>query len=157
MKPNIGVPEKNLKAGAAHLSAILSNEMVLYIKSRKFHWNVAGESFMEYHKVFEAQYKQLEESIDEIAERIGKMGQKTIGTMQEFSKQASLKEGPGKYPSSKDMLRELLADHEAVIIQLRVAIEDCSEKLKDVSGADFLTNLMEEHETMAWVLRRYLS
>jgi starvation-inducible DNA-binding protein len=36
---------------------------------------------MEIHKLFENQYKQLEESIDEIAERINK--RKTIGTMAE--------------------------------------------------------------------------
>jgi starvation-inducible DNA-binding protein len=47
--------------------------MTLYIKTRKFHWNVCGESFMEIHKLFENQYKQLEESIDEIAERINKL------------------------------------------------------------------------------------
>jgi starvation-inducible DNA-binding protein len=86
MKINIGLTEKNLKASVDILSAVLANEMTLYIKTRKFHWNVAGESFMELHKLFEAQYTQLEESIDGIAERIGKLGHKTIGTMQEFSK-----------------------------------------------------------------------
>jgi starvation-inducible DNA-binding protein len=40
---------------------------------------------MEIHKLFENQYKQLEESIDEIAERINKLGRKTIGTMSSFT------------------------------------------------------------------------
>lgn len=59
---------------------------------------------MELHKLFETQYTQLEVSIDVIAERIGKLGHKTIGTMQEFSKLSSIKESPGKYASSKDLL-----------------------------------------------------
>ena len=84
MKPNIGISEKNLKIIAELLGVILANEMVLYIKTRKAHWNVSGESFMELHKLFEAQYTQLEESIDEVAERIGKLGHKTTGTMQDF-------------------------------------------------------------------------
>ncbi len=157
MKPNIGISEKNLKSSAELLSTVLANEMTLYIKTRKFHWNVTGESFMELHKLFEYQYKQLEESIDEIAERIGKLGHKTIGTMQEFSKQSTIKENPGKYSSSKDSLKELLEDHETVIIQLRKDIDDCSEKNKDAGTADYLTGLMEQHETIAWILRRYLN
>src|SRR6202008_4582880 len=131
MKPQIGISEKNLTRVNELLSAGLSNEMTLYIKTRKAHWNVTGESFMELHKLFENQYKQLEESIDEIAERIGKLGDKTIGTMQEYSKLATIKEAPGKYPSSKEMIKELLKDHETVIIQLRKDIDECTEKYKD--------------------------
>lgn len=157
MKPNIGISEKNLKNSASLLSLVLANEMSLYIKTRKSHWNVTGQSFMELHKLFEEQYKGLEEAIDEIAERIGKLGQKTIGTMNEFSKLSSIKEQPGKYFSSKDMLKELLKDHETVIIQLRKDVDDCTNKYKDVGTADFLTGLMEHHETTAWVLRRYLN
>ena len=157
MKPNIGISEKNLKNSVELLSAVLANEMTLYIKTRKFHWNVSGESFMELHKLFENQYKQLEESIDEIAERIGKLGHKTIGTMQEFSKLSSIKEYPGKYASSKDLLTELLKDHENVIIQLRKNVEESTEKNKDAGTADYFTGLMEQHETIAWTLRRYLN
>jgi starvation-inducible DNA-binding protein len=157
MKPDIGITEKHLNNSADILSIILSNEMTLYIKTRKFHWNVSGENFMELHKLFEGQYKQQEESIDEIAERIGKLGQKTIGTMHEFLKLTTIKESPEKYPSSKDTLKELLSDHEAIIIELRKDIDECAGKNKDAGTADFLTGLMEQHETTAWILRRYLN
>lgn len=157
MKLNIGISEKNLKEAAVLLSVVLANEMTLYIKTRKFHWNVAGESFMELHKLFEDQYTQLEESIDEIAERIGKLGHKTIGTMQEFLKLTSIKESAGKYASSKELLVELVKDHETIIVQLRKDVDTCAEKIKDAGTADFLTGLMKQHETIAWTLRRYLN
>ena len=156
MTPNIGISAKNLKSITGLLSSVLSDAMLLYIKTRKFHWNVSGNSFMELHKLFEKQYKILEESIDEIAERINKLGAKTPGTMQEFLQMTSLKEMPAKYPSQKDMLNELLKDHEAVIIQLRKFIDDCDEKYSDIGTSDFLTDLIKEHETIAWTLRRYL-
>lgn len=157
MKPNIGISEKNLKQTTDLLSSILASEMTLYIKTRKAHWNVSGESFMELHKLFKGQYEELEESIDEIAERIGKLGQKAIGTMNEFIKLSALKESPGKYSSSKEMLKEMLGDHETVIIRLRKSIDECANKNQDSGTADFLTGLMEQHETIAWVLRRYLN
>lgn len=155
MKPNIGIPEKKLNAVTDLLSIVLANEVTLYTKTRKFHWNVSGESFMELHKLFENHYKQLEESIDEVAERISKLGSKTIGTMEEFGKLTAVKEHPGKYPSSKEMMKELLTDHEAIIVLLRKSVDECTEKYKDAGTTDFLTGLMEQHETIAWTLRRY--
>ena len=128
MKPNIGIPEKKLKAITDILSVVLANQVTLYTKTRKFHWNVGGESFMELHKLFENQYKLLEEAIDETAERISKLGSKTIGTMVEFGKLSVIKESPGKYPSSKEMIKELLTDHETVIIQLRKNVDECADK-----------------------------
>jgi len=157
MKPKIGISEKKLSHITGLLTTVLSNEMTLYVKTRKFHWNVSGESFMELHKLFQVQYTELEESIDEIAERINKLGAPAIGTMREFVKESSIKESPGKYPSSKDMLKELLADHETLIVLLRKDVEACSEKYKDAGTADFLTGLMEQHETISWTLRRYLN
>ena len=156
MQPNIGLSPKNLKSIAEILSFVLSDAIVLYTKTRKFHWNVSGNSFMELHKLFEKQYKILEEAIDEVAERINKLGAKTPGTMEEFLDMTSLKESPGKYPSQREMLGELLKDHEAVIKQLRKYIDDCDEKYGDMGTSDFLTDLIKEHETIAWTLRRYL-
>lgn len=157
MKPNIGLTAKNLSAVTGILSNVLADAQVLYNKTRKFHWNVSGNSFLELHLLFEEQYKQLEEAIDEIAERINKLGSPTPGTMQEFLQLTSLKENPGKYPSQKDMLKELLNDHESVIKALRQYIDDSDKKYNDAGTTDFLTGLMEKHETMAWKLRRYLS
>lgn len=156
MKPNIGITDKNLASVTSMLSGVLADAVVLYTKTRKFHWNVNGQSFMELHKLFESQYKQLEEAIDEIAERINKLGAPTIGTLKEFSQLASLKESPGKYPDQTGMLKELLGDHETVIKALRKNIDDCEDKFKDKGTSDFLTGLMKDHETIAWTLRRYL-
>lgn len=155
MKPDIGIVEKDLKAVIDILSNGLSNEVMLYTKTRKFHWNVYGESFMEFHKLFEAQYTELAEAIDEIAERINKLGGKTIGTTKEFGERSVIKEAPGEYPDSFSMVKELLQDHETIIKQLRKDVDDCADKYNDAGTSDFLTQKMEDHETMAWQLRRY--
>ncbi|WP_428659925.1 Dps family protein [Runella sp.] len=157
MKPEIGIAEKHLYKSITLLSTMLSNEMTLYIKTRKFHWNVSGQSFMELHKLFQSQYTELEQTIDLVAERINKLGGKTIGTMKEFSERSTLKESPDKYPSQKEMMKELLGDYESIIIQLRKDIETSNEKNKDAGTTDFLTGIIEQHETTAWVLRRYLN
>lgn len=156
MKPEIGISEKNRDKSIKVLSVLLADEMVLYVKTRKFHWNVSGKSFMEFHKLFQSQYTELEEVVDAVAERISKLGGNAIGTLSEFKELTQLKESPAEYPEQKEMLKELLSDHETIVIQLRTEIEEFSTKSKDSGSTDFLTKLMEQHETTAWVIRRYL-
>lgn len=155
MKTSIGLSEEQLKTSTDMLSTVLADEVTLYIKTRKFHWNVSGESFMELHKLFEHQYKEIEEVIDEVAERIGKLGSATIGTMKQYAKMTRLKENPDEYLTRLKMVEELVEDHETVIKELRVDIEKC-DKSGDAGTTDFLTGVMQEHETIAWTLRRYL-
>ncbi|NHN26889.1 DNA starvation/stationary phase protection protein [Flavobacterium jejuense] len=155
LEPKIGLEKKDLSNSIKDLTIVLSNEMILYVKSRKFHWNVTGNSFMELHKLFENQYGKLEETIDEVAERISKLGGKTIGTMKEFIEHSILSE-ESKYVNQNQMLEELLDDHEKIIVQLRIFIENAEEH-KDAGTADFLTGILLDHESKSWILRKYLS
>ncbi|WP_291285164.1 DNA starvation/stationary phase protection protein [Flavobacterium sp.] len=155
MIPHIGITPKNLKKSTALLATILSNEMTLYVKTRKFHWNISGNSFMELHQLFEEQYRILEAHIDEVAERISQLGDKTIGTMKEFIENSTLKESPKEYPSQKQMLKELLENHEQLVTEFRDYIPVFEAENNDAGSADFVTGLLQEHEKMAWVLRRY--
>lgn len=155
MSLHIGITPKNLKKSAAILATILSNEMTLYVKTRKFHWNISGNSFMELHKLFEDQYRILEANIDEVAERISQLGEKTIGTMKEFVENSTLKESPNEYPSQKQMLEELLGNHEQLATEFRAYIPVFENENNDIGSADFITGLLQEHEKMAWILRRY--
>lgn len=157
MIPKIGITEDHLQKAIALLSVVLADEMTLYVKTRKFHWNVAGQSFMELHKLFESQYSEIEIIIDEVAERIGKLGGKTIGTMNEFSLLARIVEHPNQYPVQKTMLAELLSDHESMVAELRKDIDLSTEEYHDAGTADLLTGILQQHETIAWILRRYLA
>ncbi len=155
LQPNIGLTEKAQQSVAALLNARLADTTVLYQKTRNYHWNVMGPRFQPLHEFFETQYDQLEEAIDEIAERVRQVGGVAAGTMTELLKLSALKEHPGVIPSENDMIANLLADHEAVIRQLRADVDTTAE-LHDAGTSDFLTGLMEAHEKMAWMLRAFL-
>ena len=152
---NIGIADKNRKAVAGILNRILADEYVLYTKTRNYHWNVTGPDFSELHKFFEAQYEELDEIIDETAERARSLGSDSFGSLKEFLAATRLKEKPGERPASKKMIANLLTDHEEVIRQLREDLEAAAETYHDMGTSDFLTGLMEQHEKMAWMLRSY--
>lgn len=138
------------------LARLLSDEYVLYTKTRNYHWNVTGPQFNDLHKFFEAQYEALDEIVDDVAERSRALGGRSLGSLAEFLKQARIKEQPGKFPGARGMLGNLLADHEAVIRFLREDLETCANVHGDIGTNDFLTGLMEKHEKMAWMLRSFL-
>ncbi|MGS0747559.1 Dps family protein [Halpernia sp. GG3] len=156
IKPDLGITQKNLDGVNKLLNKVLADGNVLYIKLRKFHWNLSGDNFLELHELFEAQYKKVGEAVDLVAERISTLGGIAIGTTKEFSEMSQLKENPGKIPDNQNMLKELVGDHESIIKSLRDFIDQCEDKFKDVGTADFLTGLIQDHEKMAWKLRKYL-
>ena len=156
MKPNIGITEKNTLAVANALAKILADEVVLVTKTRNAHWNVEGPDFHAMHLFFETQYNALDESIDSIAERIRSLGHYAPGTLKEFLELTSLTEKRGNKNTSESFLKDLLGDHEAVIIQLRENMEAFANKYKDAGTSDFITGVMESQEKMAWMLRAHL-
>jgi len=56
----------------------------------------------------------------------------------------------------KGLVKDLLADHETIIIKIRESIQHFAEKYNDASSCDFITGLMQEYEKMAWFLRAHL-
>lgn len=150
-KINIGFEKNTIDIVSVILNKILSNEYLLYTKTRNFHWNVKGQHFNDLHKFFEKQYGELDESIDEIAERIRMLNVYTNANLNYFLKNSSLKEN-FSYIDSDNMIEELLSDHEIIIQMLRKDIENISD-LNDYGNIDFLTSLLQKHEKMAWMLR----
>jgi len=156
MKPRIGIADDMRRGVVEILSTLLADEYVLYTKTRNYHWNVVGMQFNDLHKFFEAQYEALDDVIDEVAERARSLGGRALGTLAEFTERTRLKEEPKKAPEAKQMLANLLADHETLVRELRADLQTAMDKFGDAGTSDFLTGLMEKHEKMAWMLRSFL-
>lgn len=94
--------------------------------------------------------------VDEVAERVTTLGRHAVARWRSSSQLASLKEHPARYPDAREMLANLLADHEAIIRTLRRELETADEQHHDIGTNDFLTGLMQHDEKMAWMLRAFL-
>ncbi len=154
---NIGITEKHRLATANDLQTLLADEFLLYAKTRSFHWNVEGPHFGALHKLFEDQYRELEEIVDLVAERIRQLGFYADGTFTACHDRTQLHEQSGAGITDTEMLRYLTEDHEAIIKFMRDIIDAVDNDYKDAGTADFLTQLMEKHEKTAWMLRAHIS
>lgn len=156
METIIGIKPENLAAVAHKLAVMLADEFLLYIKTRNAHWNVEGADFYSKHKFFEDQYEQLDETMDDIAERIRSIGHYAPATLKEFLQLTRLTEKSREGNSGDGFIKELLADHESIIMHLRENINRFANEYHDLGTSDFITGLMEAHEKMAWMLRSHL-
>ncbi|MGH7975144.1 MAG: Dps family protein [Limisphaerales bacterium] len=157
MNTNIGIADKNRKAVATELEKLLADEFLLYTKTRNAHWNIEGRDFHSVHVFFESQYGQLDEIMDNVAERIRQLGHYAPATLKEFLSLTHLTEKSGETNNSQGFIKELLADHESIIIFLRENVNRFANDFKDAGTSDFITGLMEDHEKMAWMLRAHLA
>ncbi len=156
MKTAIGIKRKHTLAIAHVLSKILADEYVLSTKTRNAHWNIIGPDFYDKHKFFETQIDQIDAFIDDVAERIRMIGHYAPATLKLFLELTQLTEMTREKNNSQGFIKELLADHEAIIITLRENIRPFSTEFGDLGSGDFITGLMEAHEKMAWFLRSHL-
>jgi starvation-inducible DNA-binding protein len=152
---NIGISEKDRAAIAAGLSKLLADTYTLYLTTHNFHWNVTGPMFNTLHAMFMAQYTELWNAVDPVAERIRSLGHPAPGSYGQFGKLSSLKDAPAEPPKALEMVRILVEGHEAVARTAR-AVFPLADKAGDEPTADLLTQRLTVHEQTAWMLRSLL-
>ena len=152
---NIGIAGKDRAAITEGLGRLLADTYTLYLTTHKFHWNVTGPMFNTLHAMFMAQYTELWNAVDPIAERIRSLGHTAPGSYAQFGKLTSLKDAPAAPPKAMEMVRILVDGHEAVARTAR-SIFPLADKAGDEPTADLLTQRLTVHEQTAWMLRSLL-
>lgn len=66
---------RNTETIAKTLADVLSDTYRLMFKTHAYHWNVEGPMFYSVHNLTEAQYENMFEAADVIAERVRALGQ----------------------------------------------------------------------------------
>ena len=152
---HIGISEKDRAAITGGLSKLLADTYTLYLTTHNFHWNVTGPMFNTLHLMFMTQYTELWNAVDPIAERIRALGHAAPGSYAQFSALASIKDAPAVPPKALDMVKLLVAGHEAVARTAR-GVFPIAEAANDQPTADLLTQRLDIHEKTAWMLRSLL-
>lgn len=151
---NLGIKEKDRKAIAEGLRAVLADTYTLYLKTHGYHWNVTGPMFRTLHLMFEEQYNELWTAVDGIAERIRSLGYPAPGTYKEFAELTEIEDADG-VPDATEMIRQLIAGHETVVRTAR-KLYPIVDGAADEATADVLTERLTIHEKTAWMLRSLL-
>jgi len=136
---------------AAALNGLLADVFALYLKTKNFHWHMSGPHFRDYHLMLDEQSDQISAMTDVIAERVRKIGQLTMHSIGEISRNQRIVDNDAPFVTPQDMLAELREDNNELVKRMRQAHEMIDEQ-KDVATASLLEVFIDETERRAWFL-----
>jgi len=133
------------------LNALLADMFALYLKTKNFHWHVSGPHFRDYHLLLDEQADQIFATTDPIAERVRKIGGRTVHSIGEVARLQRLGDNDAEYVTPLDMLAELREDNKQLTNEMRRTHALCEEH-DDVATASLLEVWIDEAERRTWFL-----
>jgi starvation-inducible DNA-binding protein len=146
--------EYNMSEIVNKLSILLADTYALYLKTQNYHWHVKGAQFKALHELFEKQYQDLADAVDEIAERILTLGHDAPATFKAYEKLKNIQDGNSKL-SAKEMVVELAKDNDALVADLNRAL-GIAQKVHDEGTIGLLSDRVRSHEKARWMLKSSL-
>ena len=136
------------------LNDLLANYQLLYQNTRSFHWNVKGDKFFMLHEKFEDLYTDLQEKIDEIAERILTLGETPRHTFQDYLELSTIK--PVKNMSDgKECLKSIM-DSLSILLSKEREIVELAGELGDEGTSAMASDYIREKEKLVWMYNAFL-
>jgi starvation-inducible DNA-binding protein len=136
---------------SAALTTLLADIFALYIKTKNFHWHMSGPHFRDYHLLLDEQSGQIFATTDAIAERVRKIGGKTLHSIGEIGRLQRVLDNDADYVTPPDMLAELRDDNKQLAAHMRETHALCEEH-GDVASASLIEFWIDEAERRTWFL-----
>lgn len=147
--------DNSIKALAAALNGLLADYFALYMKTKNFHWHVSGPHFREYHLLFDEQAAELLATTDLVAERVRKIGERTLTSIGTVSKRQSIKDNDSASIKAEDMLAELRDNNRALAASLKAA-KELAGATGDNATDGLIDDWTDQAEQRAWFLSETL-
>ena len=136
---------------AAALNLLLADIFALYLKTKNFHWHMSGPHFRDLHLMLDEQSDQIYAMTDPIAERVRKLGGRTLRSIGEIKRLQRILDNDADFVSPLDMLAELRDDNIQITKAMREAHGVCDEH-RDIATASLLEVWIDESERRTWFL-----
>ena len=146
-----GINPGGVEEIGAVLRRLLADALVLYIKTKNFHWHMSGPHFRDYHLLLDDQADQVFAMTDEVAERARKLGASTLRSIGDIARYQRLKDNDRKTIAPQEILAEVWADNKLFTGYLRNAYEVC-ERHNDVATASLIEVWIDQAERRTWFL-----
>lgn len=142
---------RSTAAVADALNALVADAFALYVKTKNFHWHMSGPHFRDYHILLDEQADQILASIDPLAERVRKLGERTLLGLQHIDQLRSIEDNQEDFVAPGRMLEMLMEDNKAMAASMRRAHGLCDDN-GDPATASLLEVYLDETERRTWFL-----
>ena len=146
----------NYRSVVDSLNAVLADAFAIYLKTKNFHWHVAGPHFRDYHLLLDEQATEIFAITDLVAERVRKLGGTTLRSIGDISRHQSVKDNDAQNVPADKMLDELRKDNESLVELLRAA-KKAADDAGDNASSGLIDTWTDEAERRAWFLRETIA
>lgn len=143
------------KALVSALNGALADHIALYVKTKNFHWHVAGPRFRDLHLMFDEQARQVIGLVDVIGERVRKNGAATQTSIGSVAKATSIADEDDAALSADKMVAQLRDDNASLIERLK-EVKDTSEQAGDNATNGMVDDWIDQAEERVWFLTQTL-
>lgn len=149
-------PRNNAKTAlVGELNALLADHFALFIKTKNFHWHVAGPRFRDLHLLFDEQAIEIRDQIDLIAERVRKLGGDTLTSAGSISRHTQVRDQDSTALAAEQMLAELRDDNAALVARLK-GLKQLADQANDNATDGLLDDWTDMAEQRVWFLAQTL-
>ncbi|NLR72418.1 DNA starvation/stationary phase protection protein [Novosphingobium sp. ERN07] len=139
------------KALIDSLNGLLADYFTLYLKTKNYHWHVAGPQFRDLHLLFDEQATELFALTDIIAERVRKNGGSTLTGIGAIAGKSSIKDDDRAKVDAMDMVKALRDDNVALVKAIR-AVKEAATEAGDNATEGMADDWTDQAEQRAWFL-----
>jgi starvation-inducible DNA-binding protein len=133
-----------------------ANNFTFYLKSHNYHWVVMGENFPQYHTFLEGIYTDAQESIDDYAEQLRRLGAFPRGDYTSIVSETELTDKPEDITDPQIMFQNLLDDLAILIPRLQDTF-DMATGQREYGLQNFLADRIDQHRKQQWMLTATLA
>ncbi|HMO77304.1 MAG TPA: DNA starvation/stationary phase protection protein, partial [Sphingopyxis sp.] len=133
------------------LNALLADSFALYLKTKNYHWHVAGPHFRELHLLFDEQAAQILATTDLIAERVRKNGAATLRSIGDIGRRQTIRDDDSGAVAPEAMIKALAADNRTLLGQLK-EVKAAAERDGDIATSGLVDGWADETEQRIWFL-----
>ncbi|MXO87018.1 DNA starvation/stationary phase protection protein [Altererythrobacter aurantiacus] len=137
------------------LNGLLADHFALYIKTKNFHWHVAGPRFRDLHLLFDEQAIEIRDQIDAIGERVRKIGHDTLTSVGAVAQHTQVKDQDDTALEPDTMVAELRDDNARMVERLK-GMKPLAENAGDNATDGLLDEWTDMAEERVWFLSQTL-
>jgi len=137
------------------LNGALADHLALYVKTKNFHWHVAGPRFRDLHLMFDEQATQIIGVTDLIGERVRKNGAATLTSIGSIAGTTQIADQDNTALDADAMVRELREDNVKLLDRLR-KVKETSEAAGDNATNGIVDDWIDQAEERVWFLGQTL-
>lgn len=147
--------DNSKKALVEALNGALADHLALYVKTKNFHWHVAGSRFRDLHLMFDEQATQIIGVTDLIGERVRKNDATTLTSIGSIAGTTQIADQDNTALDADAMVKELRDDNVKLLDRLR-KVKETSEAAGDNATNGIVDDWIDQAEERVWFLGQTL-